>query len=389
MKSIELFAGAGGLALGVEAAGFENVALYEWNHNACDTLRRNRTQHGWEVVEGDVADQDFRPFRDEIDLVTGGPPCQPFSMGGKHKAQNDKRDMFPQAVRVVRDIRPKAFIFENVKGLTRRSFANYFSYIRLQFSYPTITAKRGEEWMSHLARLEALDSKCSFRGLTYKVIPRLFNSALYGAGPGVPQRRERVFFVGVRSDLGLEVNLPTEETHSVDALLHDQWVSNVYWHRHKLKVPTVPEKLARKVERLQDYNRDMLGTACRTVRDAISDLPNVGPGRRSRSIPNHFFNPGARSYAGHTGSPYDQPAKTLKAGDHGVPGGENTLQFADGSVRYFSIRECARLQTFPDDWIIEGSWTEGMRQLGNAVPVKLAQLVAESVAGTLKKAGNV
>ena len=99
----------------------------------------------------------------------------------------------------------------------------------------------------------------------------------------------------------------------------------------------------------------------------------------SKKIPNHWLNPGARSYAGHTGSPWDAPAKTLKAGDHGVPGGENTLSDYDGSVRYFTVRESARLQNFPDDYVFSGAWGEIMRQLGNAVPVELAHAVATSI----------
>ena len=101
-----------------------------------------------------------------------------------------------------------------------------------------------------------------------------------------------------------------------------------------------------------------------------------------------MFNPGARSYAGHTGSPLDEPAKTLKAGDHGVPGGENMLARVDGSVRYFTVREAARLQTFPDSYTFCGAWTEAMRQLGNAVPVRLAEVVASSVAETLQATGK-
>ena len=101
---------------------------------------------------------------------------------------------------------------------------------------------------------------------------------------------------------------------------------------------------------------------------------------------NHKLQGGARSYPGHTGSPLDEPAKTLKAGDHGVPGGENMLRTPSGSVRYFSIRESARLQTFPDDFVFHGSWTESMRQLGNAVPVALAEIVARSVKAKLEKA---
>lgn len=119
-----------------------------------------------------------------------------------------------------------------------------------------------------------------------------------------------------------------------------------------------------------------------TVRDAICDLPD--PEKRTwNHVANHNFNPGARSYVGHTGSPLDEPGKTLKAGDHGVPGGENMIARADGSVRYFTVREAARLQTFPDDYTFRGAWTEAMRQLGNAVPVRLAEAVARSVAQKL------
>jgi DNA (cytosine-5)-methyltransferase 1 len=104
---------------------------------------------------------------------------------------------------------------------------------------------------------------------------------------------------------------------------------------------------------------------------------------RAAAIANHRFQPGARAYPGHTGSPLDQPAKTLKAGVHGVPGGENMLLSPDGSLRYFTVRESARLQTFPDDFVFHGSWSETMRQLGNAVPVELAAVVARGVWASL------
>lgn len=109
----------------------------------------------------------------------------------------------------------------------------------------------------------------------------------------------------------------------------------------------------------------------------IADLPN--PQKILDFHPEHNYRSGARSYAGHTGSDIDQPSKALKAGDHGVPGGENMIRFADGSVRYFTILEAKRMQTFPDDYPILGSWTEAMRQLGNAVPVKLGQIIGESL----------
>lgn len=107
------------------------------------------------------------------------------------------------------------------------------------------------------------------------------------------------------------------------------------------------------------------------------------PRRTSGKFLNHNFQPGARPYPGHTGSPWDLPAKTLKAGAHGVPGGENMLVMTNGKTRYFSVRESARLQTFPDGYAFHGSWTETMRQLGNAVPMLLAQQVASSVAEQL------
>ena len=116
----------------------------------------------------------------------------------------------------------------------------------------------------------------------------------------------------------------------------------------------------------------------RTTRDAIAGLPEPTV-KGSETWHNHKLQEGARSYPGHTGSVLDLPAKTLKAGVHGVPGGENMIALPDGRVRYLTVRESARLQTFPDDFRFHGSWTETMRQLGNAVPVELAHVVAASV----------
>jgi DNA (cytosine-5)-methyltransferase 1 len=118
------------------------------------------------------------------------------------------------------------------------------------------------------------------------------------------------------------------------------------------------------------------------VRDALHDLPDPVNGPFV-GIHNHRFQGGARVYPGHTGSALDLPSKTLKAGDHGVPGGENMMVMDNGNVRYFTVRESARLQTFPDSFVFHGSWSEAMRQIGNAVPVRLAQIVAASVATKL------
>ncbi|KIH82670.1 DNA cytosine methyltransferase [Pseudomonas batumici] len=384
MKSVELFAGAGGLAMGCEIAGFEHLAVVEWDKWACDTVRENQKRGypilaGWNLHEGDVREFDWSSIPQDIELLAGGPPCQPFSIGGKHKAHQDNRDMFPATVEVIRHLRPKAFIVENVKGLTRSTFVNYFHYIQLQLEFPELPPNQDEDWADHLARLqvEKTSGKRKGKGLTYNVIPTLVNAADYG----VPQKRERVFIIGFRDDLGIEWSFPAP-THSHDALLYDQWVTGAYWKRHGIPQPASPAKFATRVAKLRQAKEPPQTLPWRTVRDAIQGLPDP-ESRAALHVPNHLFQPGARVYPGHTGSPLDLPAKTLKAGDHGVPGGENMLVRDDGSVRYFTIRESARIQTFPDGFRFHGSWTETMRQLGNAVPVVLAQRVASSVAEQL------
>jgi DNA (cytosine-5)-methyltransferase 1 len=370
MKSIELFAGAGGLGIGLHQAGFHPVRVIERDRYCCNTIRENA--RAWNLFAGDVREIDFGKYRGRIKLVSGGPPCQPFSLGGRHGAHLDARDMFPEAIRAVRQARPQAFIFENVKGLTRSAFRNYFEYVRLQLTYPEIETTDDETWPDHLARLEQHHMSGSRSGLVYRLVTQVVNAADYG----IPQRRERVFFVGFRADLGGHWHFPLP-THSFDALMWDQ-ARGDYWDRHD-----VPRKQRRSAA-ARAYVRDMekpILLPWRTVRDAIHDLPD--PEREPLSAAgfyNHRFQPGARSYPGHTGSPLDGPAKALKAGVHGVPGGENMLRKSSGAVRYFTVRESARLQTFPDDFRFHGSWTETMRQLGNAVPVQLARLVGENVA---------
>ena len=393
MKAVELFAGAGGLGLGLSLAGFKPAAVVEWDRWACDTIRENLRReyplvNGWPLVEGDVREwiMDFSasPHAEGVDLVAGGPPCQPFSMGGKHGAFRDDRDMFPATVGVIRTLQPRAFIVENVKGLTRPSFHNYYQYILAQLKLPALSRKPDESWVDHHGHLQrALSSRPSRSALAYNVIPTLVNAANYG----VPQRRERVFMIGFRSDLDVKWDFPGE-THSMNALLHEQWVTGEYWERHGIsrsRRPAAPDAHKTTIDRMRALGLPPDKLAWRTVRDALVDLPDPESTAR-HTAHNHRYQAGAKTYPGHTGSPLDLPAKTLKAGDHGVPGGENMLVRQDGSVRYFSVREAARIQTFPDGYVFHGSWTETMRQLGNAVPVALARIVAASVAEKLAEA---
>lgn len=377
MRSLELFSGAGGLALGLCASGFRHELMVEWDAHACRSILHNKSNgvspvRDWPLLEADVRGVDYSRYADRIELVAGGPPCQPFSIAGKHRGALDARDMWPEAIRAVREIRPRAFLFENVRGLLRSSFADYLRYIVAYLSLPGSVRRDGETWAEHLARLDRQIKRTAV-DLRYRVEVYPIDAANYGAA----QNRKRVIFVGIRDDLPAMFGFP-KPTHSKEALEWDQSSRGTYWDLHEVprrQRPTVlrPSTLVPPAEK-----------PWRTVRDAIADLPEPQPGEIV--VANHRYQPGAKSYIGHTGSPLDQPAKALKAGDHGVPGGENMLRRHDGSVRYFTVREAARLQGFPDDYEFPDNvvWSEAMRQLGNAVPMQLAEAVAKAVAETIR-----
>lgn len=370
---MELFAGAGGLALGGKKAGFDTRVMIEFDRHSCQTLRLNFGDTA-EVIEDDVRNISFRNYRDSIDILTGGPPCQPFSIGGKAKGNGDHRNMFPPTINAVREMAPKAFIFENVRGLLRTSFSKYFEYIILQLNYPELEIRPHESWENHLTRLENVHVNGRYEGLRYNVLYRLLNAADYG----VPQKRERVFIVGFRSDIQNDWHFP-EPTHAESALRYVQYVTGEYWDRHKI----LPRNNAGFKKQMPGLFDQSLFAPWVTVRDTIAGLPDPRD-TFSSDIKNHVFQPGAKAYPGHTGSPLDEPSKTLKAGDHGVPGGENMIILDDNSLRYLTVRESARIQTFPDHFEFPVSWTESMRQIGNAVPVNLAFVVASSVHKTLQ-----
>lgn len=377
MRSIELFAGTGGLALGCALAGFDHVLVTDWNKHACATLEANRGNVSgmdkWEVKRADVRQLDYSNYSN-ITLLTGGAPCQPFSLGGKHRGDQDDRNMFPEVFRAVRALRPEAIVLENVKGLLRRTFRPYFDYIILQLEMPHHAPLPDEDWRDHKDRLLELRSKVSDPAdERYDVAYQLVDAADFG----VPQHRHRVVMTAFRRDLGTRWQ-PMVATHSKDALLYAQYVDGSYWKDHGLDPRETPPRLMAVVESLAARSKPMK-QRWQTVRDAIEGLPAPIDGVPHATIPNHIGNPGARSYAGHTGSPWDEPSKALKAGDHGVPGGENMIRNDDGTVRYYTVREAARIQTFPDAYVFQGPWGECMRQLGNAVPVTLAERVAELV----------
>lgn len=377
MKSVEIFSGAGGLAKGLDLAGFDHAAFVEWNKDACASLRLNFAAE--KVYCGDIQAYDFSRLT-EVDVVAGGPPCQPFSLGGKHQADMDQRDMFPYAIKSIEVLQPKLFIFENVKGLLRESFADYFSYILRRLENPWQHASPLIDWRTHLRELNS-DHTEKAGGTKYRISYRLLNAADYG----VPQCRERVVIVGVREDIHQDWCFP-KATHTEERLLYDQYVTGEYWDRHRVAQKERPQVTPGLSERIEAIKRDYIlfapeGKPWRTVRDVLSDVPHPSA---NHGITDHIFRDGARSYPGHTGSCYDLPAKTIKAGGHGVPGGENMIRYPDGSIRYFTVFEAKRIQTFPDDYVITGAWGEALRQIGNAVPVLLAEQLGRAAVKLLR-----
>lgn len=361
MESAELFAGCGGLALGISRAGFTHRHMVEFDQDAVATVLHNKEKgvayvRDWPMHLQDVREINWRKLNG-LDLVSGGPPCQPFGIGGKKRGQNDHRDMWPEAIRAVREANPRLFLFENVRNLAGPRFQAYLNWIVAHLARPKMLRKPGECHSEHRARLVDSRSRAD-----YQVIWQLVNAADFGAA----QIRHRVLIFGVRRDINV-IPLPIAPTHSRDRLLWDQYITGTYWARHRidcLRKPILSQDQIR-LEHLLRAGQEPTTAPWVTVRDALEGLgePN---GQR-----NHVMQPGARRYPGHTGSPLDTPAKALKAGDHGVPGGENMLVRDDGSVRYFTTREAARLVGLPDDYDFPRSWSESMRQLGNAVPAPL------------------
>ena len=174
LTSIEICAGAGGQALGLEMAGFHHVALVEYESNYCKTLKLNRPE--WNVICADVKNFSGKPYRNKIDLLSGGVPCPPFSIAGKQLGRADERDLFPEALRLIEEINPRAVMLENVRGFLDTSFSDYRNSI-----------------------LEKIDQ------LGYTVQIKLLNASDYG----VPQLRPRVVIVGIRKDVKGNFSYPT------------------------------------------------------------------------------------------------------------------------------------------------------------------------------------
>jgi len=427
-RSLELFTGGGGLAEAMRAAGFEHLLVNDLDERACETLRLNRAREGgpgdgpgagtgagWPLTAGDIRSVDFRDLAGRVDVVAGGVPCQPWSLGGGGGGDEDSRNLWPEFVRAVRETAPRVFLAENARSLLRPGLSAYWEYTLRTLTLPYLVKREGEPWPEHDGRLRReLRSAglTGFAGLTgssgltgspgspssagsvglaglgglggladlpgpvasgprYRVSVHLVNAADYG----VPGIRRRVFTIGVRDDLGAAVAWPAP-THSEAALALDQRDGG-YWERHRLRArPPVIDGPG---------EGDPAAASWRTIRDALRGLPE--PRGHQEEYPgwlHHAGWEGTRTYPGHTPNVLDLPAKTISAGAYGMPGGESVLRLDDGSIRHLTVREVARIMTFPDDWRLAGSRDEQMRQLADAVPVRLGLVAAQAVAALLR-----
>ncbi|MEG3975289.1 DNA cytosine methyltransferase [Microcoleus sp. herbarium8] len=360
--TISLFAGAYGLDLGLEKAGFQTVSLVEIEPDATKTISINRPHLSPCTVPRDICQVNAhtllqeagkilglnRPLRaDEVDLVTGGPPCQPFSTAGKRGSVGDPRgSLFMEFIRIVDEIKPRFFIMENVKGLLS-SPIRHRSHDRRGLGYPQLEPDEmpGSALQVILAEMKRIG---------YEVVYDLLNTADYG----VPQCRERVIFIGYKSNDSVTLPLPTHSLKGTGK--KPKWLTL----REGLKdlVDFPPEFVPYSESRLK-YLR--LLTAGQNWKDLPSELKAAAMGGAYKSEGGKvgFY----RRLA------WEKPSPTVTTSPHQ----KATDMCHPDELRPLSVRECARIQTFPDDWVFYGSTASKYRQIGNAVPVLLGKAIGE------------
>lgn len=326
-KLLELFAGAGGLAIGMEQAGFQSVFLNELDAAACRTLRKNRPD--WNVVEGDIAEQDFNAYYNQIDILSGGFPCQAFSYAGKQLGFEDTRGtLFFEFARAVKETNPKVFVAENVRGL--------------------LTHDDGKTLKTIIQVIDELGY--------FLVPPRVLKAVFYK----VPQKRERLFLIGIRKDLAQKVQFHWPSPyHRIltlrDALKKGELYESDVPASEGQKYPMRKAEIMAKVP------------AGGYWRDLSDDL------QREYMQKSYFLGGGKTGMARRLS--WDEPSLTLTC----APAQKQTERCHPEETRPLTIREYARIQTFPDDWDFEGSQTAKYKQIGNAVPVNLACAVGRSL----------
>lgn len=331
-NSIELFAGAGGLALGLDLSGIKCLALNESDHKACDTLRKNRPE--WNVIEDDIKNVSFSDLDGKVDIVTGGFPCQAFSYAGKKLGLNDARGtLFYEFARVVKETNPAICIGENVRGL--------------------LTHENGRTIEGMISILDEIGY--------YVIPPRIFKTIFYR----VPQKRERVLIVGIRKDINpniFEFPKPFKKVYTLRDALKKGELFNC----------DVPESQGTKYPQ--------------SKKDVLDLVPEGGYWRdlpltiQKQYMAGSFLLGGGKTGMARRMS-WSEPSLTLTCS----PAQKQTERCHPDETRPFTVREYARIQTFPDDWDFVGSLSQQYKQIGNAVPVNFAQEVGYSIINFLNK----
>lgn len=330
-KVLELFAGAGGLAIGMEKAGLKCVALNEIDKHACETLRKNRPN--WNVLEGDIKNFNFSEYHNQVDVVTGGFPCQAFSYAGKRLGFEDARGtLFYEFARVVKEVNPPICIGENVKGL--------------------LSHDNGKTLQGMISILDEI----GYNVVSVKVLKAINYK--------VPQKRERLILVGIRKDIDLKYEYPKpyKKIYNLKDVLKkgELFNSNVpksvgakYPESKKVVLDLVPPK---------GYWRDL---PIEIQKDFMGASFYLGGGKTGM----------ARRIG------WDEPCLTLTCS----PAQKQTERCHPDETRPFTVREYARIQTFPDDWQFSGPMAQQYKQIGNAVPVNLGKEVGYSIVNFLNK----
>ncbi len=318
--SVELFAGAGGLALGMHMAGVQHILLNELVESACNTLRANHPE--WNVLQEDIHKVDFRPLHGQVDLLTGGFPCQAFSFAGKKGGFKDTRGtLFFELARAVSEIQPRVFLCENVKGLLSHD---------------------------HGRTLDTIKNAIAELGYTL-VEPRVLKAVMYQ----VPQKRERLFLVAVRNDIAPLAEFHWPSPYHRVVTLRDAFFRGILYDQDvpQSEGQEYPERKRRVMEMVPEGG---------DWRDLPEDVQREYMGRS-------FYLGGGKTGMARRLS-MDEPSLTLTC----APAQKQTERCHPIETRPLTVREYARIQTFPDDWHFMGSMSDKYKQIGNAVPVNLA-----------------
>ena len=325
--AVELFAGGGGLALGLHNAGFEHLLLNEFDKDACTTLRANKPE--WNVVQADIHDIDFTPYAGKVDFLSGGFPCQAFSYAGKRLGFEETRGtLFFELARAVKEIQPKVFMGENVKGLLEHDQGRTFDTIK---------------------------SVISELGYTL-VDPRVLRAILYN----VPQKRERLIIIAIRNDIAPYVTFEWPSVCGELRTLRDAFFAGSLFDSdvpdsEGQKYPASKERVLSMVPQGGDW-RDL---PPKVAEEYMKGSYHLGGGKTGM----------ARRLS------MDEASLTLTC----APAQKQTERCHPTETRPLTVREYARIQTFPDEWAFCGSLSAKYKQIGNAVPVNMAWAIGRSL----------